>query len=268
MRLLPLLALATVLAAGCSTTRNYPAPDGPRYVGDWRSTDDTGARPDSLRIASFNIEFGRRVDSALVVLTTEPALRDLDILLLQEMDEVGTKRISGALGMRYVYYPASFYLLTRRDFGNAVLSRWPIVADRKIVLPHVGRMAHTLRIATAATVLVAGRPVRVYSVHLGTPLNVGVAGRADQLNAILADAAAYPRVVVGGDMNDPSVGLVARKAGFAWPTEHGPRTAIGGRFDHILLRGFAAGDSAASGTITKIHHASDHLAVWVVTPMR
>ena len=167
MRLLPLLALATVLAAGCSTTRNYPAPDGPRYVGDWRSTDDTGARPDSLRIASFNIEFGRRVDSALVVLTTEPALRDLDILLLQEMDEVGTKRISGALGMRYVYYPASFYLLTRRDFGNAVLSRWPIVADRKIVLPHVGRMAHTLRIATAATVLVAGRPVRVYSVHLG-----------------------------------------------------------------------------------------------------
>ena len=268
MRLLPCLALATVLAAGCRTARNYPAPDGPRYVGARTATWDELPRRDSLRIATFNIEFGRRVDSALVVLTGDTALRELDILLLQEMDEPGTRRIARALGMGYVYYPATYQLLTRRDFGNAILSRWPISDDRKLVLPHPGRVAHTLRSATAATVLVAGAPIRVYSTHLGTVLNVSAAARADQLRAILADAQAYPRVVLGGDLNDPSIGRVARAAGYAWPTEHGPRTTPGARLDHILLRGFAAGDSAASGTITDIHHASDHLAVWAVTALR
>lgn len=268
MRLLTCLVLATALAAGCRTARNYTAPEGPRYAGRTPWTAHTARRPDSLRIATFNIEFGVRVDSALVVLTTEPALRNLDILLLQEMDEHGTRRIAAALGMDYVYYPATFRFNTGRDFGNAVLSRWPITQDRKIVLPHLGRVGHTLRTTTGATVMVADVPVRVYSTHLGTIANVSRAGRVDQLRVMLADAATYPRVILGGDLNDPSIGRVARQAGYAWPTRHGPRTTWGGRLDHILLRGFTAGDSAVSGTIAQNHHASDHLPVWVVLPFR
>lgn len=41
-----------------------------------------------------------------------------------------------ALGMSWVYYPAIFRHRSDKDFGNAVLSRWPIIADKKIVLPH------------------------------------------------------------------------------------------------------------------------------------
>ncbi len=265
MRLLPWLVLATVVAAGCHTVRNYPLPEGPRYAGGWEYRVES-SRPQPLRIATFNIEYGRQIDSALVVLGGDPALRDLDVLLLQEMDAAGTKRIAAALDMRYVYYPASFRSLTRRDFGNAVLARWPISEDRKIVLPHVGRWARTLRTATAATVVVRGVPVRVYSVHLGTVANVTRAGRADQLGAILADAQAYPRAIIGGDLNDASIGRVAVAAGYAWPTEHGPFTTRGARLDHILLRGFPGVERSTSGTVAHIHHASDHRAVWVVTP--
>jgi endonuclease/exonuclease/phosphatase family metal-dependent hydrolase len=90
----------------------------------------------TLRIVSFNIEFGVHVDSAIGLLTSDPALRAADVILLQEMDGEGTERVADALGFWYVYFPAIYHLRTHREFGNAVLSRWPIVEDRKILLPH------------------------------------------------------------------------------------------------------------------------------------
>jgi endonuclease/exonuclease/phosphatase family metal-dependent hydrolase len=106
--------------------------------------------------------------------------------------------------------------------------------------------------------------VRVYSAHLATFVNVGPGARREQLRAILADAERYPRVVIGGDMNSPSVGRVAREAGYAWPTEKGPRTALVARLDHIFLKGLASPGRAAAGTVLDVRSASDHRAVWAV----
>ena len=153
---------------------------------------------------------------------------------------------------------------SKRHFGNAVLSRWPIVEDKRIVLPHHGRFARTQRTATAATIQVGESLVRVYSTHLGTMTDVEPASRRDQLRAILADAARYPRVVLGGDMNDVGVGRVAREEGYNWPTERGPDTSWLGRLDHIFLKGLASPDSAAAGTVLDVRKASDHLPVWAV----
>jgi endonuclease/exonuclease/phosphatase family metal-dependent hydrolase len=104
----------------------------------------------------------------------------------------------------------------------------------------------------------------VYSVHLGTIADIGPGARRDQLNAVLADAARYPAVIVGGDLNHHGVGRVARDSGYVWATEHGPRTVVVGRFDHIFLKGFASPDTAAAGTILDVRHASDHRPVWAV----
>ncbi|HYN80492.1 MAG TPA: endonuclease/exonuclease/phosphatase family protein [Gemmatimonadaceae bacterium] len=145
------LLLAASLLAGCRTGRNYPDTEGPRYAG--RPAIDRPGRPakgDTVRVVSFNIAFGRRADSAIALLKSNPALRDADVILLQEMDARSTRRVADALGFWYVYYPAIFSMRTQRDFGNAVLSRWPIVEDRKIVLPHVSRYARTHRTAIAA----------------------------------------------------------------------------------------------------------------------
>lgn len=256
------LLLALLLLGGCRTGFDYPDPRGPRYAG--AAAAEARGPVDRLRVVSFNIQYARHVDRAIALLSSEPALRGADVVLLQEMDAPGARRIAEALRMGYVYYPATVRFGTRRDFGNAVLSRWPIESDAKLILPHRSRYTRTQRIATAATLRVGGARVRVYSVHLGTFADVGPGGRGDQLRAVLADAAAYPRVVVGGDLNDHDVGEVAAQAGYAWPTRRGPRTHTLGRLDHIFFRGLTLPDTAASGTVLDVRGASDHHPVWVV----
>ena len=256
-----LLLLAGAL--GCPTGRNYTDPDGPRYAGGTAVvTGDTSAA--ALRVVSFNIEYALRVDTAIAVLAGDPALRDADVILLQEMDENGTRRIADTLGMWYVYYPAVFRFKTGRDLGNSILTRWPIVEDRKIVLPHLSRIVGSQRAATAATIRVGQALVRVYSLHLGTMAGLAPAARRDQLQAVLADAARYPRVVLGGDLNDPGIGRIARDMGYTWPTQRGPATTPVGRLDHILFKGFRSPDSAAAGTVLDNRGASDHLPVWAI----
>ncbi len=261
------VTLVLVLFAGCRTGRNYTSPEGPRYAG----TPAAASAPEDttkIKVVSFNIEFSMQVDSAIVLLANDSALRDATVILLQEMNEHATRRVAEALGLWYVYYPAIYHFRTRQLFGNAVLSRWPIVEDRKIILPHVARFAGTQRTATAATVRVGSQPVRVYSTHLGTPGGNSGGARRNQLRAILRDAARYRRVIIGGDMNEATVGRVAREAGYAWPTERGPPTSRLGRIDHIFLKGLLSPDSAAAGAVLDVRGISDHLPVWVVAVLR
>jgi endonuclease/exonuclease/phosphatase family metal-dependent hydrolase len=254
---------------GCPTGRNYDDPDGPRYAGGRAVATGPGYKnATTLRVVSFNIEYALRVDSAIAVLAGDPALRNADVILLQEMDEKATRRVADTLGMSYVYYPSVFRFKTRRDLGNAILTRWPIVEDRKIVLPHLSRIVHSQRAATAATIRVGEALVRVYSLHLGTMAGLAPAARRDQLQAILTDARRYHRVVIGGDLNDPGIGRIALDMGYTWPTQRGPSTTRVGRLDHILLKGFESPDSAAAGTVLDNRGASDHLPVWAVGILR
>jgi endonuclease/exonuclease/phosphatase family metal-dependent hydrolase len=259
----PLLLI--VALAGCRTGRNYASTEGPRYASDSQAAAAEGCTDAAaLRLVSFNVEFAYHVDSAIALLASHPALRGADVILLQEMNEVATRKVADALSLRYVYYPAIFHFRTKRQLGNAVLSRCPIVEDKKIVLPHVSRFVRTQRTATAATIRAGHSLVRIYSTHLGTMGDVAPAARRDQLRAILADAARYPRVVIGGDMNDEGIGRLPRDLGYAWPTEHGPNTSSLGRLDHIFLKGLASPDSAAAGTVLDVGRISDHLPVWAV----
>lgn len=261
------VTLVLVLLAGCRTGRNYTSPEGPRYAG----TPPAASAPEDatrIKVASFNIEFSMQVDSAIVLLANDSALRDASVILLQEMNEHSTRRVAEALGLWYVYYPAIYHFRTRQLIGNAVLSRWPIVEDRKIILPHVARFAGIQRTATAATARVGSQLVRVYSTHLGTPGGTGGGARRNQLRVILADAERYQRVIIGGDMNDANVGKIARDMGYAWPTERGPPTSPLGRIDHIFFKGFLVPDSAASGAVLNVEHISDHLPVWAIGILR
>ncbi|MDB4950911.1 MAG: endonuclease/exonuclease/phosphatase [Gemmatimonadetes bacterium] len=268
MRKSAALIVAFVLLAGCRTGRNYTSPDGPRYAGAPPAAEGRSARGDTLRIASFNIEYALHVDSAIAVLTSDTALRRADVLLLQEMDEPGTRKLAAALGMGYVYYPATLRAKSGRDFGNAVLARWPIAEDAKIRLPHAGIVGRTQRIATAATVRVGEVPVRIYSAHLGTMVNATPAARRGQMRAILADAERFPRVIIGGDMNSHGVGNAPRAQGYAWLTENGPRTTKFGRWDHIFTKGLPSAGPGASGTVLDVRGASDHRPVWADVVVR
>jgi endonuclease/exonuclease/phosphatase family metal-dependent hydrolase len=262
-----LVLLSTSAFVGCRTQANYISPQGPRYVAPPPAV-PAAVQIDTLRVVTFNIEFSLQIDRAIALMTSDSAMRDADIILLQEMNEQGTRRIAEAFGMGYVYYPATFHLKHKRDVGNAILSRFPVMEDAKIILPHVARNGGMQRITTAATLRVGNCDVRVYSAHLGTIINVGPERRRDQVRTILADARRYERVIFGGDMNDPNVSEVAEQAGYSWPTRKGPKTTPIGRFDHILFKGFETPGTNDAGTVMDVRGASDHRAVWAVGVLR
>ena len=270
-RLVVLLLAAAVGAGGCRAVINYQSPLGPRYAGGSTAASPAAVAAGShlLRVVTYNVQWGKHVDRAINVLTTRAPLPDADIVVLQEMDAEGTRRIADALGMAWVYYPAAVHPKLGHDFGNAILSRWPIVADEKLLLPHIGGLRHAQRIATAATVLVGALQVRVYSAHLGTPSDIRPSKRRDQADAILADAATYPLVIVAGDMNSHGIGKEFVAHGFVWPTEHNGFTTAVLNWDHVFLKGFAAPspDRKLTGIVRDTLGTSDHDPVWAVAQL-
>ena len=251
----------------CRPAVNYADPASPRYAGRARILVAPLAH-DTLRIVSFNIEYARETRRAAQLLSTVRSLRDADIILLQEMTAPATRFLADSLHMRYVYYPAIYNRIMRRDIGNAILSRWPIDTDAKLILPGHSRYAKTQRIATAATIRVNDHSIRVYSTHFGTPADLGWKGRVTQLKGILQDAAQYPLVVIGGDMNSADIGKVARDAGYLWPTDTIPKSNSFGRLDHFFVRGLLTLSTQGVGTYRVPSTISDHSPIWIRLRLR
>jgi endonuclease/exonuclease/phosphatase family metal-dependent hydrolase len=255
------LALFVVTAAfGCATARNYPDRTGPRFAGTFA----TAVRDDgALRVVTFNLKYARESAAAAVLLQSHPHLAAADVIALQEMDEAGTELIARALSMSYVYYPASVHPAAGHNFGNAILSRWPLEDDVKLVLPHRGRFRKGMRIAVGATMRVPEQdPVRVYSVHLETPVSISGKGRRDQAEVILADAARYPRVVVAGDFNSRGILNLFVRRGYRWPTRRVGPTISRFSWDHVAVKGLQLRDCASVGAIANARKVSDHRPVW------
>ena len=261
------IAWLALTCAACATGTSYTDASGPRYAG--------GVAPapparDSIKLVTFNLEYADSVDAAIRLLTTHPDLRDAGLVFLQEMDSAAAARVADALDMTWVYYPSTRRNGTGRDFGNAVLSRWPFEEDAKLILPHVSYIGRTQRIAVAATVLVGSHRLRVYSFHLSTMLDLDGNDRADQLRTVVDDARGWEQVVIAGDTNDEYVGHVALARGFAWPTRNLPYTVslFGipiGTWDHVFLGGLEPGPA---GVVDVPESVSDHKAVWAVVMLR
>jgi endonuclease/exonuclease/phosphatase family metal-dependent hydrolase len=245
---------------GCAVARNYPAPLGPRFAGQYAGEPSAAV----IRVVTFNLKYGRDVAGALSILQEHPRLRGADILALQEMDEAGVDCLARALSLNYVYYPAAVHPADDRNFGNAILSPWPIEDALKLVLPHPGRFRRMQRIAVVATVKVRGDlPVRVFSVHLETQASLGPGSRRDQARAVVESALSHPRVVVAGDFNGRGVASdVFVPAGFDWLTRNVGHTISRFSWDHVLVRGLVPRACVSAGTARSATKASDHLPVW------
>ena len=166
-RIAALITLAALTA--CSRSVNYTDPVGPRYAGEAAQEPEvhwTGphaeaaaasaevATPDSLRVVTFNVHYSEQMGLVNELLETSPMLRGADIIVLQEMNEDAAAGTAEALDMNYVYYPAVLHPVPKKNFGNAILSRWPIVDDEKLILPSRSMTRGSQRAAVAATVVV------------------------------------------------------------------------------------------------------------------
>jgi endonuclease/exonuclease/phosphatase family metal-dependent hydrolase len=227
---------------------NYVSSGGPRYAGG-PSVEASDPTPDELIVVTFNI-------------------RDADLIALQEMDEAGVSQLAESLGFHWVYYPAAVHPRagargTGGDFGNAILARWPITSDYKLLLPGHSFPGDLQRIAVAADVAAPAGPIRLYSVHLETPFAMLPANRAAQISAILQDAAGSPTraIIVAGDFNGRgAVGRAFTSRGFDWPTRNATRTVSAFAWDHVFARDLPEGPTAGVGRV--MLGASDHRPVW------
>ena len=261
-----LAALALTLNA-CRSVENYDDPDGPLFEGSFSQEGPELDGP--LKVVTWNIAFGEEIDEAIEELSQSDELSAADILLLQEMDEAGVEAIAQALGLNYVYYPASVHSKHDKNFGNAILSKWPLSDPQKIILPHKNPKNNQIRIAASALVDVNGELIPVYSVHTETYW-LGGDARSDQLDALLDDLqSSYEYMIVGGDFNTLTPGSVDdleerfKSVELERSTaEAGPSIGLGGiglTLDQIFTKGFQVGQSGSySGS-----ESSDHNPLWV-----
>jgi endonuclease/exonuclease/phosphatase family metal-dependent hydrolase len=142
-----------------------------------------------MQIISYNIQFGRGLDRKIDMSRVCDSIRGADIICLQEVD-VGWKRsgdanqpeiISSLLPEYYFVYGSSFNVdisekqtdgkifNRRRQHGNMVLSKSPIVSSRTINLPKKFYASKfNMHMSCVETVVEIGsRFARVYSYHAG-----------------------------------------------------------------------------------------------------
>lgn len=136
----------------------------------------------TMRVVTYNIQYGRGRDGRYDIDRTAQALLGADIIGLQEAeaywDRSGNihqvERIAALLGDYHFVYGATVDIhktvadvRRRRQFGNAVLSRWPILTTRTFLLPKLSPLnAHSIqRGLTEATIDTPLGLLRVYTSH-------------------------------------------------------------------------------------------------------
>jgi endonuclease/exonuclease/phosphatase family metal-dependent hydrolase len=249
-----------------------------------------GTVPDSIRVASWNIDHGSGLDTITSALKSNPA----DLYLFQEVDQnalrSGQKDVAAELGKRlgmHVAYAAEFEELSQERggkafIGQATLTSLPILKSRVIHFqrqsgfwqPHawlpssLPLMQRRLggRVALVTELEFAGRRMVVYNAHLESrsagPIQVA------QLDEMLADLKRYPAgtpAILGGDLNTkyfPSIYLhKLQRLGFHSGTgEKIERThTIAMALDWLFARGSIKLDS---GRVRRDIKGSDHYPVY------
>lgn len=271
LRIIGFAWLAALLTGCAATKHNYLDPEGPRYVGQFAH--DAPEFSGQIKVITYNIKMAEKIEEALEELGQDPDLRNADIILLQEMDPQGAEKIAEAIRCNFVYYPSTLHPSSNQAMGNAVLSRWPIVEHRKVILPHEHPLRKIRRNAVFATIQVEDIKVLACSVHTEMYL-LGHKKKIDQVKELLGGISGdFKHIVVGGDFNTETqyavreTERVFRRAGFIrcnkglGPTARGdPLGVVQFEFDHLFVRGF----EVLNVGISEVSKASDHMPVWAV----
>lgn len=225
----------------------------------------------SLRLATFNIHFGKGDDGQEDLARTAQCLQGLDLVALQEVRARAFPRrsdqarwLAEQLRTGWLFAPA-----VRRWYhacsGNAVLSRLPVRSWQRIPLPQVLDYSHRnavlLVVEWPAPVRApqAAPSVRVLLTHL---TQRHVAEREVQFQAVsrLFLALSAPAVLMG-DLNtrpdDPLMRELLGHEGVCDAVGEVLGPAAKPRVDWIITRGLKVTDAGVRQT-----EASDHPVVW------
>jgi len=143
---------------------NYTDPNGELIQGKFANS--TNAFDGTFRVVTWNLHFGEKLDEAIKTLEITRELHDADLLLLQEIDEDGVVNIARSLHYNYIYYPTVFSRQRGKEYGLAILSKWPLKDSGKILLPNwlPGWVENRYAIKVVASV--HSMDITVYNTHL------------------------------------------------------------------------------------------------------
>lgn len=165
-----------------------------------------------MKVVSYNIQYSRGKDGAHDLERIVEAVRDADIIALQEVtrnlsqvpdaDQPG--RIAELLpDFHWIYGPpidldasvrdADGHVINKRfQFGNMLLARWPILSSRLLLLPRMRtyNKFNGQNGALEGVVDCPGGPLRVYCMHLN---HLNGAERIAQLDFLLPKLFDTPR---------------------------------------------------------------------------
>ena len=178
-----------------------------------------------MRFASYNIQYATGRDGRVDLARIARAVDGADVIALQEVERFAARtgladqaaEMAALLpGYHWSYGPgmdldASIVApdgrvtMRRRQFGNMLLSKTPILAARNHLLPKFGTLAQFSLQRCALEGIVAsprGQLLRAYSVHLS---HLADADRGPQIDALLAVHARAPAEGAGwcGTRDDP-----------------------------------------------------------------
>lgn len=234
-----------------------------------------------IRVASFNIQIGRGTDGKYDLKRTANALRLMkpDLIGLQEVDR-GTDRSHGEDQARtladLLKLPFAFGKASDRpggEYGNAVLSRWPIIEQDNHLLPSWGEQRAVL--STTIDVPRAG-PIRFLSAHLQSPnrerqrpQRIGQIERISRLFArggspviLAADVNAQPDSDELKRLREDWIDATQSASGGTFPADQPDR-----RLDYIFVRRCDAWAMVRAEVIAE-PIASDHRPVLAVLETR
>lgn len=248
---------------------NYSLSDTPRYSSTVNPPYKNTYK-EKIKVVSYNIKHSAKIKKAVDLLQNNEDLADADILLLQEMIPSAVEKIATDLNYNYIFYPAVVHPILDANFGNAILSKWPITFDENIIFPPVKEKSRH-RVAVAAKLKINGQDVLIYSLHMGIFMKPGQRGQQIQgiLNAIDQD---IEYCIVAGDFNtikqkdQDEIIAMFTQAGFEhatsnvdWTYKHWYFMNYKSVFDHIFVRGPKI---LRSGKVDD-RTPSDHLPVWM-----
>ena len=210
-----------------------------------------------------------------------------DVALLQEVDEgcprSGCDRqvdlLGDVLGLAHRAYGPNV-TLTRGWYGNATLSRWPILQQQNVSLTF-GPKKPRGALVTDIVAEQDGHHLRVHVVNLHLGLS-GVERRWQAHRLLTCPALSHltraSRLILGGDFNDGSGAvprLMINSYGLRCVTGRGPaatRTfpafAPVGALDRVLVRGEVQCVKHFASRLELAREASDHLPVVVELRLR
>ena len=160
----------------------------------------------SLTIMTYNIRHGLGIDGVLDFSRVVETIREVDpdILILNEVDQENPRSaglrqaeiIAKELNMSYFFSLAE----GRSNYGNAVLSKFPITAEFGFVLPRPEWMLAVDRGCSAIVTEIEGREVLVMGTHLGLGGIMEIQTELRKILEVYLELEEIP-AIIAGDLN-------------------------------------------------------------------